>query len=703
MPTRDAAYLVFQSLAQDDGSSKMPQPSTLETNQEAKRKIFQLAVTATVCCTLMVAVIIVYIVLIWTKKTVGYCVSDSCKEHAERLRHTVNASGDPCNDFYAFVCSGWKRDYTTLSVLDKMNQDAKKNEIVELNSDMLHVGGASQLYYQCYEPSKVQAATNVEALLQFMDAVGLIWPVRDANDSLLHPLEVMLYMAAKYDTNFQFHLDVVPSKVIGPILIFRRRYHGVVWENRIKNTMNMEEYATVIRDHMQVLGLKNVQYNASLLRQLETFLIEATRYENSEGDQSWLAISQLDSKTPHIREVQWHELLNRQHSITLQRNWNPKDWVVVEDSLILKNIDELFRAYPDPQILMGTAWIFIQTHLWVVAAKPELMFRDNDREKVQLACLEYVSSLFGLLPSTGYLNRTYPTDEVRGRVYSFVQSLKNEFVSALKSSAWIDRESAEKGERKINNTELNILPSEHFFIPLVRAGLYARFPDISTSAFVDSWLSTAEFYQKLQNHARFYDVYQKRRTFHQEPYAYTYLRNSVDAATAALDPPLFYTGGTLAMKYGGSGVLLAREIAKAIDPLGTTVNEYGENVTWWGQTLSAEYNQRLRCELGQAAGHQVMGIFPWIPALEVSFSAYKVAVQEIQGSGHSVQDLRVRDLEEYSDDQLFFMTHCYALCSKEGSQQECNVPLRHFYPFAEAFGCPLGSPMSANSKCTFFD
>ncbi|KAL1423946.1 hypothetical protein MTO96_020739 [Rhipicephalus appendiculatus] len=355
---------------------------------------------------------------------------------------------------------------------------------------------------------------------------------------------------------------------------------------------------------------------------------------------------------------------------------------------------------------MGTAWIFIQTHLWVAAGKPELMFRDNVQEKVELACLEYVSSLFGLLPSTEYLNHTYPTNEVRGRVYSYVRSLKNEFVSTLKSTAWIDRESAEKAERKIKNTELNILPSEHFFLPLVRAGLYGKFPDINTSAFVDSWLTTAEFYQKLQNHARFYDVYQKRRTFHRQPYAYTYLRNSVDAATAALDPPLFYTGGTLAMKYGGSGVLLAKEIAKAIDPVGTTVNEYGENIVWWGKTLSAEYNHRLSCELGQAAEDRAMGVFPWIPALEVSFSAYKEAVEQLRATGPFVQDLRVRGLEEYSDDQLFFMTYCYSLCSREGdtnSQQECNVPLRHISHFGDAFSCPLGSPMSAYSKCTFFN
>ncbi|XP_037517871.2 membrane metallo-endopeptidase-like 1 [Rhipicephalus sanguineus] len=587
-----------------------------------------------------------------------------------------------------------------------MNVDAKQNEIMELNADTWRVGEASQLYRQCYEPSKVHVDTNIEALLQFMDIVGLVWPVRDVNDSLLHPLEVMLYMAAKYDTNFQFRLEVATSKIIGTILVVRRRYHSVVWEHRLLHALNLEEYAMVIRDHMNTLRLKNVQCNTTLLRELETFFIEATSYESGEGDQSWLTISELDSKTPNIRGAQWHFLLNRQHRITLQRTWNPKDWVVIEDSAILTKLDELFRTYPDPHILMGTAWMFIQSHLWVAAGKPDLMFRDNFQEKVQLACLEYVNSLFGLLASVEYLTRTYPTSEVRRGVYSFVRSLKNEFVSTLKSTAWIGHESAEKAEQKIKNTDLNILPSEHFFLLSARAGLYGKFPDINTSAFVESWLYTAESYQKLQNHARFYDVYQKRRTFHRQPYEYTYLRNSVDAATAALDPPLFYRGGTFAMNYGGSGVLLAKKIAKAIDPVGTTVNSFGENVVWWGTAHSAEYNRRLNCKLGQAAGHNAMGVFPAIPALEVSFSAYKTAVKQEGTSGPMVQDLRIRGLEEYTDDQLFFMTYCYALCSKEGdtsSQQECNLPLGHFSRFADAFYCPEGWPMNAKSKCTFFN
>ncbi|KAH6941389.1 hypothetical protein HPB50_017890 [Hyalomma asiaticum] len=694
------------SLAQDSVYSKMPPDFVFEPNQDAKRRLLQMVVAATVCFAMLLICIIAY-VFISTEKTVGYCVSSSCMEHAKLLLSSMNTSADPCGNFYAFVCGGWKRQFPELSVLDKMNEDARKSQIMELNADMFRVGGASQLFHQCYEPTKAHVASNIEALLQFMDVVDLVWPAKDVNYSISHPLEVMLYMAAKYDVNFQFHLDVAVSKVIGTVLIFRRRYHGVVWEHRYRNPMNLEEYAMVIRDHMYTLGLKNVQYDAALLRKLETFFVEATLYENGKAEQLWLAITDLDSKTPSIKEVQWNLLLNRQHTITLQRTWNPKDWVVLEDSLILTKLDELFRTFPESHILMGIAWMFIQSHLWVAAGKPDLIFRDNFEEKVQLACLEYVNSLFGLLASAEHLARSYPTDAVRNGVHKFLRSLRTEFVSTLKGTAWIDPESAEKAERKIKNTDLNVLPSEHFFVALQRAGLYGTFPDINASAFVESWLITAESYQKLQNHARFYDLYQKRRTFHGQPYWYAYLRNSVDAATAALDPPLFYTGGTFAMNYGGSGVLLAKEITKAIDPLGTTVNDYGEHVAWWGKTHSAEYNSRLNCELNQAGGQKaMMGVFPSIPALEVSFSAYKAAVRKEGTNAHSVEDLRLRGLEEYSDDQLFFMTYCYALCSREAdasSQRECNVPLRHFSHFADAFGCPGGSPMNAISKCTFFN
>ncbi|XP_070393854.1 neprilysin-2-like [Dermacentor albipictus] len=693
-------------LAQDSGSSRMaPAVMPVPSQDAPKRRLF-LVVPVTAILVGVFISIIAYIFFISAGTTVGICVSDSCKEHAKRLLKTINTSVDPCKNFYAFACGGWKREFPALSVLEKMNQDAKKNEIIELDDDLWNQGKAAQLYHKCAEPQKPHSISGIDTLIHFMDEVGLMWPFKDSDDAPFHPLEVMLSMAASFDVNFQFRLQVMISKVLGHILIFRRRYNGVVWKHRLEHLMNTDEYASVIHDHMAVLGLPNLQYDAVLLHKLEIFFTEATHYKKSKGEQWWLTFDELDTKTPNIRDVEWHHLLNRQYRITLRRRWNPKDWVVVEDSLLLTKLDELFRTYNESEIFMGTAWMFIQSHLWAVAGKPELMFRDNVNENRQLACLEYVNSVFGLLPSTEYLTQLFPTHETRRNVNRFTQSLKNEFVSKVNRAAWIDHEIAGKAVRKIKSTDLNILPSEQFFVSHQRAALYEIFPDISNFSFVVSWLVSAEKYGRLQNDARFYDIYQKRRTFHQQPYTYAYLPNSVDAVMVALEAPLFYINGTFAMNYAGSGFLLAREIAKTIDPLGTTVTLYGENTAWWGKTHSAEYYRRTQCELGQEAGLPQMGVFPAIPALEVSFSAFKTSVQQHSHRADAVNDLRLEGLGEYGDDQVFFMTYCYALCSKEGdtnSQQECNVPLRHFYPFAEAFKCPEGSPMNLKTKCGFFN
>ncbi|KAL3224572.1 hypothetical protein MRX96_049480 [Rhipicephalus microplus] len=100
-----------------------------------------------------------------------------------------------------------------------------------------------------------------------------------------------------------------------------------------------------------------------------------------------------------------------------------------------------------------------------------------------------------------------------------------------------------------------------------------------------------------------------------------------------------------------------------------------------------------------------MGVLPTIPAIEAAFFAYRAVLHELQARLGFVADLRIPGLEKYNDDQVFFMTYCYTLCSKKGDKRaelECNVPLRHSHAFTSAFRCPGGSPMSAEEKCTFF-
>ncbi|KAL3186494.1 hypothetical protein MRX96_027532 [Rhipicephalus microplus] len=99
------------------------------------------------------------------------------------------------------------------------------------------------------------------------------------------------------------------------------------------------------------------------------------------------------------------------------------------------------------------------------------------------------------------------------------------------------------------------------------------------------------------------------------------------------------------------------------------------------------------------APQRTSSLYPLLPALEIAYDAYK-------RFRNAEQDLPLRGLEDYSAEQVFFLTACHATCwensSKHRVSPECSDAVRNFAPFAEAFKCPAGSPMNPRERCRLF-
>ncbi|KAH6941390.1 hypothetical protein HPB50_017891 [Hyalomma asiaticum] len=692
----------LQTWGQDGGTSKMV-PSASE-EAPATRSREQLVVAVAVFVSVLMACVIAFLLFFGHVKTVGYCTKDACIEHAKRLSATINTSRDPCVDFYAFVCGGWQKDFPAVSVQGKLNEDAMRDEIRELERDIWSVGRASRLYNKCLDPQQSDIYQNILWLTGFMRAVNLAWPSRHPDVAKTRPLAVMINMSANYDLNFLFRLEAVSNTSTGNVLIFRRCYNGIAWSDRLRKPMTLVDYARSVSEQIRALHLTEyVDYDASLLQKLEKSFTDANDH-TTHGEQAWFVIGDLDTRTVNIEPGQWLHGLNDAYG-SQNLTWVSDNFAVFEDSEMLTRIDALFRDYNEAQLLIGIAWMFIQSHVWVAIGKPGLMFHDNVEEKRQLACLEYVSARFGLLASVERLSHLYPTSDARLEVTRFVDTVRDQFNLIMKGTRWIDREIRETAGRKIDRMLLNTLPPEQFFLPPQRATLYEKFPAVHQAPFMEVWLNTSRVYQSLQVDQRFRDVYKKQRTFRHQAYEYTYLLNTVDAALVALEPPLYYPGGTFAMNYATAGTLILREMVKSIDPGGTSIDDRGESIHWWGKSESAQYNRRLNCDLGREADERAISVIPVVPALELSYTAFKAAAEKESSTAGGVEDLRLRGLDDFVDEQIFFMSYCYALCGKEDDanmRRECNVPLRHSSFFVDAFQCPQGSPMNLATKCTFF-
>ncbi|XP_077564386.1 uncharacterized protein LOC144179829 [Haemaphysalis longicornis] len=165
--------------------------------------------------------------------------------------------------------------------------------------------------------------------------------------------------------------------------------------------------------------------------------------------------------------------------------------------------------------------------------------------------------------------------------------------------------------------------------------------------------------------------------------------NVITIGTAAIGPPLHYTRGTVGMLYGGLGFHYAQLLVDAMEAAVLTVPAPG---TDFPRDLEAA---KLRTAFQCSEDHSRL-VFPNLPALEVTYAAYK---QHLNGT----EDARLVGMEDFTGEQIFFITMCHILCAaKENTRpQACNEAVRHFPPFARAFNCPLGSNMNPTKKCRF--
>ncbi|KAH9368328.1 hypothetical protein HPB48_004520 [Haemaphysalis longicornis] len=689
----------------DDAHSTRSRAQQEGAGREAPKRERLLVISIVVLVATLVSFVAIYLLLFRKAFTIDYCNTDDCVSHANALSTALDSTVNPCVNFSAFVCGRWRESAAHKSVLDRGKWLALKNSIAELDSDLWLHRLASKFYHKCLIRES-RSADNIRSLKTFMnESLNLVWPEGiPPNDDNLHPLAVMLVMAVRWDVNFLFRVEIAYNNTLsgGAVSFVRWGRLDAAWRSHLARPMSVSEYHDHIVDHLKELKTDLKGATPEELQQLEKdFTTDIYGALRRRGNQTWFEFRGLSARTS-VSPDAWRTFFNE--ALDRRDMFEEESRIAFEDSKILDSIKRLFLQHSHVRLFIGLAWMFIQSHLWAAAGKPKLMFGDAAEEGKKIACLEFVDSRLGLLSSLQHLGRRYKTPEIRQNISTFVNRSKHVLKSLLRTASWIDTEVLDQARSKLDAMTVGILPAEEFFLPRGLEELYRNFTPINGTNFMDTWKQYSELYQKLQHHQHFRDVYSKRMSFRHEPYTYNYLLNAVDVALVGLEPPLYYLNATLAINYAAAGYRIAREMCRSFDHQGQSIDHRGAHGRWWQLVQTTEYSQRLNCDLKLTlGGNYTPDIIPAIPALEVSFAAYKFAVAT-DVSFKGAQDVRLRNLEAYSDDQIFFMTFCYTFCTKgeESNDDECNVLVKHSSAFAKAFQCPPDSPMNVPEKCTFF-
>nr|XP_037275967.1 neprilysin-1-like [Rhipicephalus microplus] len=631
------------------------------------------------------------------------CRTDDCAAFGRELSAAINVAIDPCHDFHSYVCGSWDDQSRQESTEGRMRVAALNAALKEIRDSP--DTKAAHFYDSCHS-AVADLKENLRLFAEFRKSLGLTWPERSVQGAK-HPVEVMVNLALNWQMNFLFDMSVVTVQEYPTLLMTRGRI-DTEWEQDIRNPRTPEEYQVYLRINYEVLGVNESQARietAELIHIEEDIVRAKIEFLYDTPQQDWYSVNALDSQTPTVPAGLW---LNALAKYDKQFNWTKDSTVIVEDVKILENIDKLLKKFTREELVIGLSWIFIQTHLWAVCGMPSLRFRASFSElkrKQADRCMTYVQSLLGLYAIPKLMTTRYGYAESRYEAFSFMHRMNEHIKHLVNATPWMDEESKRMSYSKLDKMKRFVMPNDSFFIKKEREALYSVFPNMKGKNFMTNLVGASQVYQRLRSHKRFHDVYSVRMFPHFGRELYLYLPNTMTLAIGDLNPPLFYHNATLAIRYGGLGTLAGRQMVKTLDATGVTVDAAGVRGTWLKPPAAAVHAEKSNCDVlttTDTTRWRPLRMFPAVVGLEVAYESFIAAVTR---DYQSLEDLRILNLEQFTDSQIFFLTFCYSVCSKrpERKGDDCNVPVKNSLRFAEAFHCPSNAPMNPPRKCSFFE
>ncbi|KAL1446563.1 hypothetical protein MTO96_044548 [Rhipicephalus appendiculatus] len=208
--------------------------------------------------------------------------------------------------------------------------------------------------------------------------------------------------------------------------------------------------------------------------------------------------------------------------------------------------------------------------------------------------------------------------------------------------------------------------------------IYTRFPDpVASHSYLEHLFATRRVLRTLLGTASYHvlmgigsDGARSRDGF----FAYDPFANAVSVWPGAMQEPLFFARGTNAMNYGSAGAAFARQLTTAMD-----VDEvvFDTAVGYW----LVHHKDRTDITEDDVIAEQ--------RALGIAFDAF---IAHMLFNKSEARGQRVVSLEEFSPQQIFFVSYCHSQCelSPIRGPQRCASTMKGFKYFQEAFRCTTG-------------
>ncbi|CAD6225915.1 GSCOCT00005792001.2-RA-CDS [Cotesia congregata] len=656
-------------------------------------------------------------------------------EYGLYMLQNMNASVDPCDNFYEFACGD--ADDKSNKYYDKADNDMDRRiEILITDSHRSFkfepFKFISDYYYSCKNLKKNHDDT--ELLNELISKLGG-WPVLEGDKwddtdfnwekYVEKAISIGIVVDDFYNLNTDLDEGVVKFELDPPV---SRDSESDLSNNKLSNA-----YFKFMSDVAIFLGAdidqtKELKLSLEFGHDINT-LYYSKVYNEDDYNPVEMSVKEMIEKWPSI---DWIRSLSS--NTKPYYNFTNETNVHIEFPNFITHFEKLLNRTPKRVQANYLVWNFIELAIRFINSKTLWDYSQTYKKirysyttKIdQIDCKELVKTDLNPLLQAYYI-REYPVEErTKSEFHAIYSNVKNKFIEIVNSSKWLDSNTKIEIIDKVASIQTVIgYPDELLNDDQLKN--YFEGLEITRDNFYKNYLNAKLFEKKIINFQTFNKVSSVKTgvdlfTFmYEEPNnaMYDIFDNFMSVSIELLRNYFFDVERFNYLNYGVIGGIIGHELSHAVDSENRLLKKTGLRYKW-SHLSNDEYQKKETCMINQykinypteneielkAAKYLSENIADNI-GTKIAYLAYQDWIA-INGHEPNLPGL------SYTPNQLFWISFANQWCQPKSvlsnwddddhasDDKRVIGTVSNSIEFSKDFNCPVGSNMNPSNKCIFF-
>lgn len=639
---------------------------------------------------------------------------------SQEIQRYMNESMDPCENFYQFACGNWKTYYPThannlqtdaFTILGIADFDRQISRLLNQTDHSLYTsseGKAKDFHRSCIRMGSIEQNHYNMKVKEILKEFGQM-PAMEEEDGKWQEdefdwLQVIGEISHKYGIIIMVGYTIVPNNLNPKKYdIFLRPQEFTIQSNFDLQRETYKDNMIQKLDQLFSMDLKVAEKVADELLDFEAELWKASQLDLVAD---YKTISLEAAQEEYFPDFDAKRLLNISYGSI------PAD-VMIDSCSYIESLVNIIQRTPKR---------IIANYVFYYLLQPFALKIPDNEAKLQDHCVGQLEKYFAKILSYLFYRKNNLKDNERDFIKIW-HNLKLTLHQKLESSdlKWFNDAARKYALDKLQAMEL--------YIP--------TFADYNLDTEYASLIMDPDNYLENMKELLTFKIAQTRSHLNMTPNiadhgldmyspAYLHTVNVVVVPVSMLQIDFFWSKfRSNAINYGRFGALLAHEVIHGFSGTGLTFNSSGYSVR--NEGIEALFEERRQCLYNQYHNYSYGG--QYLPqdyiqdeniadngGVQLALEAYRRWYEEPHRTTEEFA-LEIMPTLGYDQNQLFFISYAQLWCadayeaqrsliaaSDEHAPDEFRafIPLTNSHEFANAFQCPLGSPMNPEQKCEIF-